>query len=362
MKMKKNLLLVFLSLILVAGIVVAGCAAPAPTPAPKPTPAPAPAPSPQKVVEWKVHSFMTTAQKRQSVALQELWTRVEKATEGRVKPTLYPVGALVPPGEMLNAVGSNTVQAIFYAGAISAGQLPVSAVEYGLPMSYGSTDDIWGVLDKGLLGVLQEAYGKFKIHFLTVMTPLLPVSTLTTKPINSLGDFKAMKVRALGPIGSWFTKLGASPVSMPMAEIYMALKLGTIEGAATGLDVHVVNKNQEVCKYWILPDPVTSTPLSVQINIDAWNALSAVDREIITKVAKEWSKWCVDVFDPQDNKETFDALKAAGVQKIQLPPDDVSKMQAAAVEVWDEFAKTDPYAAKAVAIMKDYFKAKGRIK
>lgn len=355
--MKKKLLFSLLSLILVVSVLLIGCAAPAPAPAPKPAPAPAP-----KVVEWKVQSFMTTAQKRHSVALAELMSRIEKATEGRVKPTLYPAGALVPPGEMLNAVGSNTVQAIFFAGAISAGQLPVSAAEYGLPMSFKSVDDVWKVFDKGMMNVLQDAYGKLKIRYVTAMTPLLPVTTLTTKPIKSLSDFKGTKIRALGPIATWFTKLGSSPVSMPMAEIYMALKLSTIDGAATGMDVHTVNKTQEVCKYHILPNPVDVTPLNFQVNLDAWNNLSSADRDAITKASREWSAWVVSNFDPGDLQATLDALKAADVQRIELSADDVAKMQAIAVEVWDEFAKTDADTAKAIAVMKDYFKSIGRIK
>ena len=362
--MKKGILLVFLSLILVMALVVACAPAPAPTPAPAPKPVPAPAPAPPpKTVQWKLQSFQPAVQERYSVSVVELCNRIEKATEGRVKITPYPSGALVPDGELITALGNNVIQGSNLAGAITAGVLPVSVVEYGLPMSYDNAQDTWTLFwDKGLENVLEESYNKLKIHYLVHQPPLLPVVQMTSRPIRSLSDMKAMKVRAIGALATWYAKIGASPVSMPMGEMYMALKLGTVDGGATGLDVHYSFKHQEVCKYAMTPNPIDMTPLNILVNLDAWNELSAADKATVTKVARDWSKWSVEVWDPPLAKKTRDGLMEAGVQWIEMPADDVVKMKAAAIEVWDEFAAKDPASAKAVAILKDYYRAKGKIK
>ena len=360
--MKKRILFVFLSLMLVVSVLAACAPAPAPKPSPAPNPAPTP-PAPPKVVQWKLQSFQPAVQERYSVSVVELCNRIEKATEGRVKITAHPSDALVPNAEMITALGNNVIQAVNLAGAITAGALPVSVVEYGLPMSWDTPQETWTLFwEKGFQNVLEESYNKLKIHYLVHQTPLLPVAQLTSKPVNSLRDLKAMKVRAIGALASWYTKIGASPVSMPMGEIYMGLKLGTIDGAATGLDVHYAFKHQEVTKYAMTPNPIQATPLNILINLDSWNALSEADKATVTKVARDWSKWSVEVWDPPLAKKTHDALKEAGVQWIEMPADDVAKMRAAAVEVWDEFAAKDPASAKAVAILKDYFKSIGKLK
>ena len=74
------------------------------------------------------------------------------------------------------------------------------------------------------------------------------------------------QIRALGVYGKYVQKLGASAVVVPGAEMYMAMKLGTIDGAiygATGLqDV----KLHEVVKYYTLPT-AAQIALSLLVNL-----------------------------------------------------------------------------------------------
>jgi TRAP-type C4-dicarboxylate transport system substrate-binding protein len=186
---------------------------------------------------------------------------------------------------------------------------------------------------------------------------------LTTKPVRSVDDLKGMKIRALGTFADWVAKLGASPVNVPMTEIYMALKLGTIDGACTGFDVHYDQKHDEVGKYIVgTPRASFAEPLHILINLELWNSLSEELRTILTLTARDWSIWTGMTIEMQRMQKVIDGFEDRGVEFTTLSAADTAKMQAAAVEVWDEWAQKDDYSSRGVKIMKDLFKEQGRIK
>lgn len=357
--MKKGILFVALALVFVVGIVISGCAAPAPAPAPKPGPAPTPAP---KVYEWKLQTFLPAGMERYQVDLGYLAKMVSDYTQGRIKITNYPVGALVPLPDMLTATRDNVIQMCNSVGSHWAGVIPVGNVEFSMPMAYQTADDSWTVMwYRGMQDLIQKAYNEKGVYYLGFQTPM-GNRIMTTKPVRTVSDFKGLKVRALGTFATFAEKLGMSPVNIPMTEVYLALKLGTIEGAITGFDVHYDQKHQEVAKYMTLPKPSFAEPLNILINLKEWNALPDDLKSILTLVLRDWSHWGGMVIEPPRMQKVMDGMKAAGVEITQLSPDEALKMQIAAVEVWDEWAKKDDYSAKGVAILKAYAKEVGRIK
>jgi len=284
--------------------------------------------------------------------------RIEKATNGQIKIEQYGVGELTPVMEQFGAVVSNTIQIANHVGALSAGQVPVSAVEYGLPMSYRSVEDTWKIFyDEGFLDLLREAYADVGVYYLGFQTPYLGVINMSVKPIRSYSDFKGLKVRAVGSLATWYTKLEAGPVTMPMQEIYMALKLGTVDSATTGMDVHTDLKHYEVAKWIYKPYPTEATPLNMIVNLKVWNDLPDDLKQAIEKETMAWSRSNADWDLPVYN-EVVDKFKTEGVQWTELPAGDVAKMQAAAVEVWDEWAEKDEYSARAVDIIKKFYNVK----
>jgi TRAP-type C4-dicarboxylate transport system substrate-binding protein len=172
-----------------------------------------------------------------------------------------------------------------------------------------------------------------------------------------------MKIRAVGTFATFVEKLGASPVNIPMTEIYMALKLGTVDGALTGGDGPYDQKHDEVGKYIIgSPRPSFAEPLNILINLEIWNSMPEDLQTTLTLTAHDWSHWAHMVHEQARMQRTIDGFKARGVEFTTLSAADTAKMQAAAIEIWDEWSKKDDYSARAVKIMKDYFREQGRIK
>jgi TRAP-type C4-dicarboxylate transport system substrate-binding protein len=249
------------------------------------------------------------------------------------------------------------------AGAYWTGVLPVAGVEFSMPLAYQTCEDAWTVMwYRGMQDLLQKAYNEKGVYYLGFQVPM-GNRLIATKPIRTLNDFKGLKVRAAGTFATFAEKLGMSPVNIPITEIYMALKLGTIEAAITGMDVHTDSKHYEVAKYLInSPRFSFAEPLNVLINLELWNSLPKDLQSILQLVLRDWSHWGGMIIEPPRIIKTMNTFKAGNVELIDLSPEDTAKVQAAAVQVWDEWATKDKYCTDGVAILKNYLKEVGRFK
>jgi len=354
---KSKILLVLACLIIVPLVfATSGCAAEKPAPTPGPTMG-----TPQEVIHWKLTTFSPSGDSRDQVNLAHFVEEVYRCTQGRIKIETYPGGSLVPNSELPAACADGAVQMVHTVGTFWATKMPVGTVEFYMPMAYESFNDTWTLMwDRGLQDLLRKAYADHGAYMLGF--ELGTGSYLMTKePIRTPDDLKGKKIRATGTLGHFFTKLGATAVNIPMGEIYMALKLGTIDGAVLGYEQHHALNHQEVCKY-IMATPMTvGDPLDLLVNLNTWNALPEDLKITMDLVCRNFSVWSSLIQNPKINKIATNDYKTAGVEMVELSDADVRSMQAIAVEIWDEWAEKDAYCRQAVQIMKDYFREQGRI-
>jgi len=286
---------------------------------------------------------------------------VDERTNGQIKIELFPSGAIVPTPELLSSTASGMIEMSFTPGAYWVGQIPVAAVEFSLPMSYeGFNDSLTLMWHLGLQDVIREAYAEHGVYYLGFL-PAMGNQTISTKPIRTANDFKGLKIRAVGTFANWLAKLGASPVNIPIPELYMALKLGTIDAVTTGSGVILGQKLYEVCPYLTKPQPSSGEPLNVLVNQDKWNALPNELKCALTLAVRDWAHWVGAYSNPRIDSNQMGILRDNGVEFIQLSAADAAKLRAAAVEVWDDQAKVDSYCAEGVAIIKEYLAEKEKL-
>ncbi len=83
--------------------------------------------------------------------------------------------------------------------------------------------------------------------------------------------------------------LGASPLSMPIPEVYQALQKGVVDGAVYPIEGNKAWRFAEVTKYSIACYPVAySVGFFVVMNKKKWNELPNDIKKIIREVNKEW--------------------------------------------------------------------------
>lgn len=116
-------------------------------------------------------------------------------------------------------------------------------------------------------------------------------------PVESLEDLAGKQIRASSATHiDEIAALGATPVSMPMTEIFEAFQRGIIDCSVITLTTAGAIGVYEIGDSWTL-DPVvnfSSTPSTFSFNQESWDALPLVAQQLLwdkLQVMLEWTHW-----------------------------------------------------------------------
>jgi len=193
----------------------------------------------------------------------------------------------------------------------------------------------------------QKMYDKFGAQF--VGCPNAGIESVASKkPINSIADFKGVKMRApTGTATSLLKAMGASPVNLAGGEVYNALEKGVIDAA--DLSDYVANKSlglHKVAKY-ALVDFHSMPVLSFTVNKQKWNSQPKDIQAILTMAARDMGTQInmrqLMLRGPAEK----DDLENHGVTIINWSDDERKKMRAMAAKIWEKESKKSDFAKQA---------------
>ena len=174
---------------------------------------------------------------------------VEEETNGRVKVKIYPSNQLGTESEMLESVKMGTLQATL------GGQFEAASPKlliYTMPFLFEDINAVYDII-RGPIGEKIAATAeknKIKILATGVAGGLRNFSNNET-PIETPADMEGLKMRTppIDSIIKTIEAIGGNPVSVPYAELYMALKTGVADGQENPFTNMVDKKLYEVQKY-----------------------------------------------------------------------------------------------------------------
>ena len=262
---------------------------------------------------------------------------VEKLSGGSITIDLQGGGVLGSENDVLDTMlgGAGTIQ----MSRISAFALTTyggeKSVLLSLPYTFQNRDHFWKFVasdmaqeflnepsEKGF-GVRGLFYGEegFR-HF------------FGRKPMNSLKDMSGMKIRVSNdPIMNGLVEgLGSSPTVVAFGELYSALQTGVVDAAEQPIANYKANAFDEVANNLIL-DGHTLGAVQVIITDEAWNGLTENQQKAITDASKIASDYCHEIVEAAE-QEVLDGLKAGGCNVVDVP--DKSEWQAACAKVTEE--------------------------
>lgn len=213
--------------------------------------------------------------------------------------------------------GALTVRG-YHGGELGAGPVEqyvrvlqgVADVAWGLPgytsSQFGKTmiAELPGAIDDGVPGYigLLAAYndhlaGEFPgVKTLALWTSEPNVMIMRNREIHSPADLAGLKIRVAGATAAEVAvALGATPVQMPISEVYNALQTGLIDGVFTGSSTLIDFKLDEVADAIILGAPLgrlSFYTVMTQVKYDSLPAdqraaIDAVAGEVLSKSAEE---------------------------------------------------------------------------
>jgi TRAP-type C4-dicarboxylate transport system substrate-binding protein len=249
-----------------------------------------------------------------------------------------------------------------YFGGYHAGQMPETDIESGLTFAWETFEHAWDAyFNRGLLEEIRKVYAEHNIFWI----PSFPDQIQqigSSFPINSLADLKGKKIRATGVVAEYVKLLGASPVSIPAPEVYMALKLGTVDAALWGLVGVEDMKLKEVWKYFIVSPNCNTIVCSFLINMNAFKALPPDIKEILDKQAPY-----AMLADSIREKLIMDyaaasAVKSHGLKLVTLSDKEANWIRKEVMTtVWDKVAAKSERNARLVEIVRKQMRELGRL-
>jgi C4-dicarboxylate-binding protein DctP len=186
---------------------------------------------------------------------------LETNTKGAIKVEIYHSSQLGSEAEQLEAVKMGIIQAT-RGGAFEA--VSEKFVLYTMPFLFKDIKSVRKVTRGPIGAKIAKSSEKNGIYVpATGDAGGLRNITNNTRPIKKPEDMKGLKLRTppIESIIKTMEALGASPVSIPYGEVYMALKTGVADGQEnpyvniTAMKFYEVQKYLTVVNYQYHPDP-----------------------------------------------------------------------------------------------------------
>ncbi len=291
--------------------------------------------------------------------------QVSKMSGGRLQITVYPAGELMPAFEVFDGVRKGVVEMggdwpTYWTGKHTAFDFFCSV---GFMMHVA--DCMTWLYHGGGLELGQELYGKYGMMYFPLNIVGPESGYRTNKPIRTLEDFKGAKLRTGVLQTIWLLEqLGAKPVRIPGGEIYMALKLGTIDGAEFSVpSTDWGIKFQEVTKYWVVPSGwhQVGTVAGLPINMDAWKKLPKDLQAIVENAAMANMTWSYGKGN-WDSIGAVERFKKAGIQITELTQEAQDKLEELCVKFIEMESARNPDYAKVAKSMVNFLKGMDTVK
>jgi TRAP-type C4-dicarboxylate transport system substrate-binding protein len=251
--------------------------------------------------------------------LAEEWARdVEKATQGRIKISMFPGNTLTPPMQAYDNTAKGVVDIAGCLLAYAPGRLPLSEV-LQLPLGYKNGYQSSKLANAYYKKFKPKEFDDVKVMFLHGAAPGF---IMTKKQIKSMDDIKGLRIKANAENTDIVKNLGGAPVTMPVSETYDALSRGVIDGCLFPIEALQGFKIGEVVKT-VLENFGMSymTSMYVIMNKAKWNQLTPADQAAIEKINDEYNEKMAKLWVALDNKAKEFAT-GKGVTFLTIPQKD----------------------------------------
>jgi TRAP-type C4-dicarboxylate transport system substrate-binding protein len=265
---------------------------------------------------------------------------ISAATNGNVTLQTYPGQTLLKGPEVYEGVINGVADIGISVYAYNAGRFPIVEAFLLPGISYESSKAAAAAITEGLQTL--EAAEIEDTHVLMSFATGPGHLLMKGKTIKSMADMNGLEIGATaGPRGDGIKLLGATPVVLPMPEVYEAQSRGVISGVIAPYEAMTGFKLADVT------DSITETPFLyvnffyITMNKDKWESMPADYQQAITEVSqKYYEDMMMGLFD-QLNQEALDAAQAAkDIEVVELSEEEKAKWIETLQPVFDQYKET----------------------
>ena len=282
---------------------------------------------------------------------------VNEMSNGRLNIKVYAAGELVPALEVFDSVSRGTAEMGHGAPYYWKGKVPAAQFFCALPFGPNAQEMNAWLHRGGGMQLWEEVYKPFGILPLACGATGVQTAGWFNKEINSVEDFKGLKMRTPGLGGEVLTRMGGTVVNLPAGEIFTALQTGAIDATEwigpyndLALGLH------KASKYYYTPGwQEPNVTFELDINLKAWETLPADLQAIVRAAARDVNGDMLDDYNAK-NMEALEQLREQGVEIRRLPDEVLARLKEVAAQAVEDSAAADPVAGKVWAQQKAYLR------
>jgi C4-dicarboxylate-binding protein DctP len=278
------------------------------------------------------HAQATTSPRH--VSLEKFKAAVESRTGGGVSVAIFPAGQLGNENEMTDSVAMGVLEAV-RGGALE--YLPKITM-LSLPLLADNVRQMHDLCYSDfVMDMLSSVEDQHDMKVLAVGDDSgFRQITNNVRPIKSPADMKGLKMRTvLEIITLSMEAFGASTVSIPFTDLYMALKTGVADGQENPLALIDNQKFYEVQKHCSIIDYMFFAEV-MYVNKTWYDSLPAEYRAILDEESRNMMDETSRIVEAE-NAKYLENIKGNGCAVYALTPEERNRFRTAAETVWKKY-------------------------
>lgn len=317
--------------------------------------------SPDKVYKLKLAATWGPTLTPFIDASQNMAKMAEEMSNGRLKIQVDPSNKHKAPLGILDLVKSGQYDmghtAAYYYKGKDIATVPITTMPFGLTATetqgwyyYGGGEEL-----------TQKVFKPHNIVAFPGGNAGMQMGGWFKKEINSIDDFKGLKMRIPGFAGEVIAETGAVPTTIPAGELYTALDRGTIDALEwVGPSMDITMGFHKIAPYYYTGWHEPGAELSYFVNDKAYDKLPA-DLQQILKTAMRASADDMSVRTQHMNAEFLDKMKSEtpNVQIKTMPPAVLAELKTINDRLVGEMVKESSLAKEIIESQQAY-QAKAR--
>ncbi|GAB6053784.1 TRAP transporter substrate-binding protein [Magnetospira thiophila] len=287
---------------------------------------------------------------------QRLADRITAMTGGELTVKLFAAGELVKAFDSFDAVSGG--QADMYHGAEYYWQGKSKAFNFFAAVPFGlMANEMSGwIYQAGGQELWDDLSAPFNIKPFIAGNTGVQMGGWFNKEINSVEDYKGLKIRMPGLGGEVLRKLGAAAVSLPGGEIFPSLQSGAIDATEwVGPWNDLAFGFYKVAKFYYSPgfhEP--GTVLSAGMNKGVWDSLSTEHKAIVEAAMMAEANNMFAEFNARNGDALRTLIDEHGVVLKSFSDEVMMEVRKASEEVLAEVAAADETTGKVYQSFKAY--------
>ncbi len=321
-----------------------------------PAPALAKAAVAGKQIRWKMVTAWPKNFPGAGTSAARLAGMIGEMSGGRLHIKVYAAGELVPAFEVFDAVSRGTAEMGHAASHYWVGKAPAARFFSGVP--FGMTTDemnAWLYYGGGL-ELWREIYAPMGVIPMVAGNAGIQMAGWFRREIGSADDLRGMKIRIQGLAADVLQRAGATPVSMPVGDIFSSLQSGLIDAAEfTGPYNDLALGFYKVAKYYYYPgwhEPGATAECTV--NRKAFERLPAELQSIVTTACQAMNLDMFAEYTARNNMALQTLVNDHQVRLRRLPDAVIAALRGLSGEVLADIAGKDASSAKVYAAFEKF--------